>query len=536
GAVAYSRIPFGVNDSAAHRELARAAARESLVLLKNDADTLPLRKDLKTLAVVGPNADSLEVLLGNYHGIPSKYVTAVEGIRQKVSPATKVIHAAGTTLTGEALVPVPSSAFSTEDGAQGLSAEYFANEELKGDPAVRRTDARLDFKWFTDPPATGLPYDKFSARWTGRLTAPASGSYQFGARADDGVRVYLDDRLVVDTWADRDAPATKPFEFEAGRRYKLRVEFFDRYADATAQLVWGPPRLAETMFEEAVAAARQADAVVMALGLAPFVEGEEMKVKTEGFSGGDRTSLDLPKVQEDLLKAVHATGKPVVLVLFSGGGVAVNWADREVPAVVQAWYPGEEGGSALADVLFGDYNPAGRLPVTFYKSAAQLPPFNDYRMEGKTYRYFRGDPLYPFGHGLSYTRFEYRGLKMKKTVKAGESVGVSAEVRNAGAVEGDEVVQLYVTDAAASAPVPARALKGFERVRLRPGESRRVTFTLAPRDLAFVDEAGRHVLEPGEFRVTVGGKQPGFKGSADARTTETLSGSFSVTGKRVEVP
>jgi beta-glucosidase len=536
GAVAYSRIPFGVNDSAAHRELARAAARESLVLLKNDADTLPLRKDLKTLAVVGPNADSLEVLLGNYHGIPSKYVTAVEGIRQKVSPATKVIHAAGTTLTGEALVPVPSSAFSTEDGAQGLSAEYFANEELKGDPAVRRTDARLDFKWFTDPPATGLPYDKFSARWTGRLTAPASGSYQFGARADDGVRVYLDDRLVVDTWADRDAPATKPFEFEAGRRYKLRVEFFDRYADATAQLVWGPPRLAETMFEEAVAAARQADAVVMALGLAPFVEGEEMKVKTEGFSGGDRTSLDLPKVQEDLLKAVHATGKPVVLVLFSGGGVAVNWADREVPAVVQAWYPGEEGGSALADVLFGDYNPAGRLPVTFYKSAAQLPPFNDYRMEGKTYRYFRGDPLYPFGHGLSYTRFEYRGLKMKKTVKAGESVGVSAEVRNAGAVEGDEVVQLYVTDAAASAPVPVRALKGFERVRLRPGESRRVTFTLAPRDLALVDASGKSVLEPGEFRITIGGKQPGFKGGADARTTGTLSGSLAVTGNRMEIP
>jgi beta-glucosidase len=534
--VRYASIPFAANDSAEHRELARASARESMVLLKNDNNTLPLRKDLKTVAVVGPNADSLEVLLGNYHGIPSKWVTAVEGIRQKVSAGTTVLHAAGTTLTGEALVPVPASALSGEDGAPGLSAEYFANEELKGEPAVRRTDAQLNFNWFTDPPAPGLPYDRFSARWRGRLTAPASGTYQFGAKADDGVRVYLDDKLIVDTWANRDAPSSAPVELEGGRAYRLRVEFFDRYADATAKLVWGPPRLAETMFAEAIAAARRADVVVMALGLAPSVEGEEMKVKTEGFRGGDRTSLDVPKVQEDLLRAVHATGKPVVLVLFSGGGVAVNWADANVPAVVQAWYPGEEGGAALADVLFGDYNPAGRLPVTFYKSASQLPPFEDYGMEGKTYRYFRGEPLYPFGHGLSYTRFEYRDLKVAKSVKAGESVRVSAEVRNAGAVAGDEVAQLYLAGADAPAHAPVRALKGFERVRLRPGESRRVTFTLAPRDLALADDKGKLILEPGQFRVTVGGKQPGFKGNADARTTGVVSGGFAVTGNRIEIP
>ena len=290
------------------------------------------------------------------------------------------------------------------------------------------------------------------------------------------------------------------------------------------------------MFAEALAAARRADVVVMALGLAPSIEGEEMKVKTDGFRGGDRTSLELPKVQDDLLRAVHATGKPVVLILFSGGGVAVNWADREVPAIVQAWYPGEEGGAALADVLFGDYNPAGRLPVTFYKSASQLPPFDDYGMEGKTYRYFKGDPLYPFGHGLSYTSFEYRDLRVKKSVKAGETLKVTAEVRNTGRLAGDEVAQLYVTGAAASAPVPGRALKGFERVHLRPGESRRVTFTLSPRDLAYVDAAGKSVLEPGEFRVSVGGKQPGFKGNADARTTAVVSGGFVVTGNRVEIP
>ncbi len=507
-----------------------------MALLKNEGGTLPLRKDLKSVAVIGPNADSLEVLLGNYHGIPSKWVTAVEGIRAKVSPGTKVLYAPGTTLTGEALVPVPADAFTTEAGAPGLSAEYFANEELKGEPAVRRNDAQLNFDWFTDPPAPGLPYDKFSARWTGRLTAPSAGAYQFGVKADDGARVYLDDRLVVDTWGKPDAPATAPLQLEGGRHYRLRVEFFDRYADATAKLVWGPPRLAEKMFEEAVAAARAADVVVMALGLAPSVEGEQMKVDLEGFRGGDRTALELPKVQEDLLKAVHATGKPVVLVLFSGGGVAVNWADANVPAIVQAWYPGEEGGAALADVLFGDYNPAGRLPVTFYKSASQLPPFESYGMEGRTYRYFRGAPLYPFGHGLSYTRFEYRGLRVKRSVKAGETVEVSAEVRNAGGLAGDEVAQLYVTDAAASGPVPVRALKGFERVHLRPGESRRVTFKLAPRDLAFVDASGRSVLEPGEFRVSVGGKQPGFSGNADARTTGVVTGGFVVTGSRTEIP
>ncbi len=533
--VPYARIPFSANDSPEHRELARAAARSSLVLLKNEG-LLPLKKTLGTVAVVGPNSDSLEVLLGNYHGIPSKWTTLVEGVRRKVSPSTKVLHAMGTTLTGEALLPVPASALSQGDGTPGLRAEYFGNEELKGDAAVTRTDAQLNFNWFTDPPAQGLPNDRFSARWTGRLTAPSSGTYQLGFKADDAVRLYVDDKLHVDTWADRDAPATKPFEMEAGRVYRLRVEYFDRYADATAKLLWAPPRLAEAMFEEAVAAAKQSDVVVLALGLAPSIEGEEMKVKVEGFRGGDRTSLDLPKVQDDLLRAVRATGKPVVLVLFSGGGISVNRDDQSVPAILQAWYPGEEGGAAIADVLFGDYNPAGRLPVTFYKSASQLPPFEDYGMDGKTYRYFKGDPLYPFGHGLSYTRFEYRDLKVKKGVKAGESVRVSAEVRNAGPLAGDEVVQLYLTDVEASAPVPVRALKGFERIHLRPDEARRVTFTLAPADLALVDAAGRRVLEPGEFRVSVGGKQPGFKGQADAQTTGVVSGGFVVTGRRTEIP
>jgi beta-glucosidase len=400
--VPFSRIPLSENDSPAHRQLALQVARESIVLLKNANQTLPFSKGLKTIAVIGPNADAPGVLLGNYNGQPSSSTTPLQGIRDKVSPATKVIYAPGSTLTGE-------------EGAGGQGRE------------------------------------------------------------------------------------------------KLR--------------------------EEAVAAARAADAVVLVLGIAPSLEGEEMKVEVKGFRGGDRTSLALPEAQEDLLKAVQATGKPVALVLMSGSALAVNWADENVPAIVQAWYPGEEGGRAIADVLFGDYNPAGRLPVTFYRSADDLPPFEAYGMQGRTYRYFKGRPLYPFGHGLSYTRFEYGDLKLSaRSVRAGASVRVSVDVRNAGTAAGDEVVQLYVTDVAASVPVPIRSLQGVQRVSLKPGESRRVTFTLAPPQMSVIDDRGRRVVEPGEFLISVGGKQPGFTGTADASTTGVVTGRFTVTGKTTVVP
>jgi beta-glucosidase len=538
--VPYARIPLEANDSPAHRELSVRAARESIVLLKNEKNTLPLKRDVKTVAVIGPNADSLEVLLGNYNGIPSRWVTPLEGIRRKVSTGTRVLDALGTTLTGEAILPVPPSAFYTnaDRTTQGLKGEYFDNKDLQGQPVVTRTDAQINFDWYTNAPVPQLPTDKFSARWTGYFVPPSSGTYQLGARADDAVRVFLDERALVENWRDGSAKTlTKAVELEGGRAYKIRVEYYDNYANATAKLVWGPPALNESLREEALKKAREADVVVLALGLAPSLEGEEMDVKVKGFSGGDRTDLNLPDAQEELLKAVVATGKPVVLVLVNGSALAVNWARSNVAAIVEAWYPGEEGGTALADVLFGDYNPAGRLPVTFYKSADDLPPFEDYRMEGKTYRYFKGEPLYPFGYGLSYTRFKYDNLKLgSKRYSTSQNVHLSVDVRNVGEREGDEVVQLYLTDVAASSPVPVRALKGLRRIHLKPGERMRVSFTLTPRDLTLVDERGRRLLEPGEFRVTVGGKQPGFAGQADAATTGVVTGSFAVTGKTIEIP
>jgi beta-glucosidase len=304
------------------------------------------------------------------------------------------------------------------------------------------------------------------------------------------------------------------------------MEYYQNTREAVAKLVWSYPGLAERMIEEAVRATREADAGVLVLGISAGLEGEEMPVTVEGFRGGDRTDLSLPKSQEALLKAVVATGKPVVVVLLSGSALAVNWANDNAPAILEAWYPGGEGGAAVADVLFGDYNPAGRLPVTFYKSVDQLPAFTDYSMQGRTYRYFKGEPLYPFGYGLSYTNFAYSNLRIEsKSVKAGEPVKVSVEVTNTGDREGDEVVQLYLTDTAASAPVPIRTLVGFERVSLRPKEKRAVTFTITPRQMSLIDDSAKRVIEPGEFLITIGGGQHG-----------SLSARFNISGKVLELP
>jgi beta-glucosidase len=539
--VKYAQIPFSENDSPAHRALSLRAARESVVLLKNDNDTLPLKKDLKTVAVIGPNADAPEVLLGNYNGTPSKSVTPLQGVREKVSAATRVLYSQGMYPTGTVVVPMPASAFPREVDTSywgGLRADYFANPEWKGDATVVRAEPQVDFNWGPASPAPGVPADNFSVRWTGWLRAPESGKYLLGFAGNGGVRLTLDGKTIVEDFANqRTRTLTKEVELEAGR-HTVSLEYRENANQfASARLVWAPPNGERALREDALAKAREADAVVLVMGINPSVEGEEMDVKLEGFRGGDRTDISLPKPQEELIRQVQALGKPTVLVLLGGSALAVNWADENVGAIVEAWYPGEEGGTALADVLFGDYNPAGRLPVTFYKSAEQLPPFDDYRMQGRTYRYFKGEPLYPFGHGLSYTTFEYDRLKLSaNSVRAGRGLTVSAEVRNTGARAGEEVVQLYLTDAASAYPVPVRSLAGLSRVSLKPGETRRVSFVIEPRQLSVIDGRGRRVVEPGEFTLSVGGKQPGFRGHADARTTGVVTGRFNVTGGVTEVP
>jgi beta-glucosidase len=538
--VPYSRIPFSENDSAPHREMSLKAARESIVLLKNESNALPLRKGLKSIAVIGPNADAPEVLLGNYFGQPSKSVTPLQGIKTKLGSAATVLYAPGATVGGESTAPVPSAALTLngKGSAPGVQGEYFDNKELKGEPAVTRTDERIDFDWGRGRPMPQIGDTNFSVRWSCKLAPPESATYQLGAKAEGGVRVYLDGQLFVDAWASNpDGLVVTDVELEAGRSYDIRMEYYKNTRGAIAKLIWSYPRFAEKLIEEACNAARQSDEVIMVLGISPTLEGEEMRVNAEGFRGGDRTDLGLPGSQEDLLRAVVELKKPTVLVLLNGSALAVNYADQTVPGILEAWYPGEEGGTAIADVLFGDFNPAGRLPVTFYRSAGQLPPFEDYDMQGRTYRYFNGDPLYPFGFGLSYTRFSYGNLRFSADkIKAGASVRVSADVQNTGGLAGDEVAQLYVTAGSASVPVPIRSLTGFKRVSLRPGQRETISFNLRPEQMSIIKDDGKRVVEFGEFLIAVGGKQPGFTGHADAYTTGVVKGSFKVVGAPIEIP
>jgi beta-glucosidase len=531
--VPWADTPFSVIEAPSHGELAVETARKSIVLLKND-DLLPLSKDLGTIAVIGPNANEVDVLLGNYNGIPSNPITPLQGIRRKVAPSTTVLYARGTDIAPNtpSMEIIPPTALTTTQGGDtvpGLNAEYFTNREFEGEPALTRLDSNVDFTWWDGVPANGIPADSFSARWTGTLTPPVTGRYSLGIRVFGGARLAVNDSLLVQA-ADRHVvlPRWEELDLEAGRSYDIRVEYWDRRADATIQLLWARPE--PRLRAEALEIAEQADAIVLMMGLSPRLEGEEMRVEVPGFAGGDRVSIGLPTPQEDLIRAVSALGKPVVLVLLNGSAVAVNWAAEHVPAIVEAWYPGQAAGPAIADVLFGDYNPAGRLPVTFYRSVNQLPPFTDYNMAGKTYRYFQGDPLFPFGHGMSYTTFAYDKLEIPDRVNSDENVVVSVEVENTGSTPGEEVVQLYVTDVEASVPVPIRSLQGFKRVFLEPGERQSVSFTLTPQQLSVIDTEWQRVVEPGVFEISVGGKQPGFSGVADASTTDVVTGRLEVIG------
>ncbi len=518
--VPYARIPIEVNDSVEHRRLALEAARESIVLLKNQDGVLPLRKTLKRIAVIGPTADDLPVLLGNYNGTPSSYVTPLRGILKKLPAQAQVAYEQGCNLAemGPIIRIVPSTALSA-GSTPGLKAEYFANRNLEGAPLATRIDQTVNSNWVNSP-VQGLGDSNFSIRWTGKLATTVSGRHSFAVTGDDGYRLWINGSRVIDNWSTHGSETRRAsIILEAGRAVDIKLEYFQGLGGANVRLEWGVP---DDAAGKAVRLASQSDVVVFVGGISPQLEGEEMNVTTEGFRGGDRTSLDLPRVQEELLKAVSATGKPVVLVLTSGSALGVNWANERVSAIVQLWYPGEEGGTALADVLFGDYNPGGRLPVTFYKSVAQLPPFEDYRMAGRTYRYFEGEPLFPFGYGLSYTRFAYGKLEVPKRVKAGESVAVKVVVTNTGRFAGDEVVQLYVKHMAAPVPVPIRSLRGFKRVHLKPDKTETVSFMLTPRQLSLIDNQSRRVVEPGEIEIQIGGGQIGARVSSSQALTARL--------------
>ena len=509
-AVPYSQIDEKELDTPEHRALARAIANESMVLLKNDG-TLPLKPGPLKIALIGPLADQTKYLLGNYNGVPTHTVSLLEGLKEEF-PEAQIIFVQGTQFLRKDGEAVPASAFTTSDGQPGVKVEFATGEIFGGKPTILATrDATaVDLK-AEDIPQEATDKYPMRAEWNAFLTPTETGEYSIGVRFQAGfAKVSVNEKPVAQGWAGADDVGEAKVghvHLEHGKQVSLKVEYSKPNAGPIrAQLIWSKydPRPSP----EAIAAAKAADVVVAVLGITSELEGEEMPVSEDGFKGGDRTSIDLPKPEEDLLESVTATGKPVVLVLANGSALAVNWAGEHANAILESWYAGEEGGAAIAETLSGKNNPAGRLPVTFYTGVEQLPPFEDYGMKGRTYRYFEGKPLYPFGYGLSYTTFSYRGLTLPKSaIKAGDPLTAEVTVTNTGKREGDEVAQLYL----AFPPVagaPLRALRGFKRVHLKRGESQKVQFELRDRDLSMVTESGVPIIAEGKYSVSIGSGQP----------------------------
>lgn len=500
--VPYFAIPASDFDTPEHAALAMDVARASIVLLKNDG-LLPLKAAPRRIAVIGPNADSVDALVGNYNGTPSKPVTVLAGLRQRY-PDARIDHVEGTGLTGAPLKTVPDTALCIDAAcsAKGVTVEEFAGPALTGQPVRSGREANIRFTW-----GRANRQERDSAiRWTGYVAPTETGAYRFKLNSFDGYRITVDGGEVVNAWdaADPSTIADGEIPLEAGKRYRIVVEARQRGGRGDQSLAWSNFGERE---EAAVTAAKAADLVVYVAGLTAKLEGEEMRVSAPGFVGGDRTSLELPAPQQKLLEALGATGKPVVLVLMNGSALAVNWADTHIPAIVEAWYPGGPGGRAVADLIAGDYSPSGRLPVTFYRAAEDLPGFKDYSMAGRTYRYFAGKPLYPFGHGLSFTRFTYaKPVLGTARLKPGQPLDVAIDVTNAGDRDGAEVVQLYVRRPVPGAPL--RALKGFQRVPLKRGETRTVHFTLDGDAFAVIDEKGDRTVPAGAAELWIGGGQP----------------------------
>ena len=540
--VPYDSIPFGNVNSPAHRALVLKAADESMVLLKNDG-VLPLKAfRYKTIAVIGPNAASLAALEGNYNGVARDPQMPVDAIHAAF-PGAQLLYEEGSPYVGGIDVPAPRTLFrpSANSKVEGLKAEYFAGDGFQGRPVISRVDRQIDFDWTSASPLPGNSDQGFSVRWTGVMAPPAPGTYDFTLRlgrcrlcgGENRVSVTVDGKDVATIENASPAlgqgfshlngptgavanphpngPPRFTLDFTDGQPKTIRIEMSrsSGMMGAGLALDWQPP--ADVLLKRAVEAAHKADLVIAMVGLSPQLEGEEMPIQVEGFSGGDRTDISLPAPQEELLKQLATAGKPIVVVLLNGSALAVNWAGEHANAVLEAWYPGEAGGQAIADTLAGRNNPGGRLPVTFYRSLDELPPFTDYSMKNRTYRYFKGKTLYDFGYGLSYTRFAYSSLKLSSTtVDAGDTLTVQTEVRNTGAVAGDEVAELYLTPPkdGNDGLSPNLQLEGFARIHLLPGQTKPVTFRLKPRQLSEVNAKGERWVMPGNYKVAVGGSQP----------------------------
>lgn len=523
--VKYAQIPIDVVDNENHRLLALQTARKSIVLLKNQGNLLPFSKYVKKVAVIGPNADDSEVLLGNYNGYPSKEITPLKGIIEKL-PNAEVTFAQGCALAEKLpfFTVIPADYFYTDKSLQtkGLNAEYFDNNKFEGTAKHIQVDNNIDFVWWNKAPFEDLNQEEFSIRWKGVLVPPVAGEYAIGSEAFTGYKLLIDGKVVTQGRDKHHARKSYEYlQFEAGKPYEIEVEYVqDKTEYAHVKIFWDVPN--PNLKQEAIDLAKNSDVVILCMGLSPLLEGEEMKVNVEGFSGGDRLDIKLPAVQTELMKEIQKLGKPTVLVLLNGSAVAFNWEAENIPSIIEAWYPGQSGGTAIADVIFGDYNPAGRLPVTFYKDINQIPAFDNYDMKGKTYRYFEGQPLYEFGYGLSFTTFEYKVKNIPSSVKTGENITVSVDVTNTGNMDGDDVVQLYVSLPDSKLQKPIRALQGFKRIHLKKGETQTVEFTLKPYQFAARNNENVPIVEAGKVLVSIGSKQPDANSIAVGKVLQVL--------------
>ncbi|HEY3704977.1 MAG TPA: glycoside hydrolase family 3 C-terminal domain-containing protein [Terracidiphilus sp.] len=501
--VPYTKIDEKLLDSAEHRNLARKVAEEAMVLLKNDG-TLPLKPEVKNIAVVGPLADQTKVLLGNYNGIPTHSVSVLDGLKAEF-PNAKITYVPGTQFLHPDGAPIPNSLLTTPDGKPGLKAEYAEGMAFGGTPKpiTNRVESKVDLTQASIP--AEVKDKDLSVEWSGFITATETADYLIGIDADGFAGVIVNDKRVAQGFGG--GLHMGRAHLVKGEKAEIKVSYGQRKGEKiSARLVWA--KVDNTPSTAAVEAARKADVVIAVVGITSELEGEEMPVSEPGFLGGDRTSIDLPQPEEELVQSVAKAGKPLVVVLMNGSALAVNWEKDHANAILEAWYSGEEGGAAIASTLSGKNNPAGRLPVTFYTGVDQLPNFEDYTMANRTYRYFKGKPLYGFGHGLSYTTFAYKELSLPGDLKAGDPLPADVTITNTGKLAGDEVAQLYLTFPAVPG-APLRALRGFKRVHLEPGASQKVHFDLKPRDLGMVSEDGTPMISEGEYTVFVGGGQPG---------------------------
>lgn len=481
-----------------HLQLAQQAALESIVLLKNKGQVLPIDKNIQKIAVIGQ--DATEARLGGYSGNGAEKVSLLKGL-QSLLPNADIQYAAGVPRIHKNIVVIPNHVLhhsNPENKKQsGLHGSYFNNVDLIGQPAVERTDRQIDFHWTLYGPDTGMSNDFYSVRWTGSLTAPETKKYKIGLEGNDGFRLYINHQLVIDQW-DKQSYHTLLHELSLDKdsSYPITIEFKETNGNAHIRLIWDHGIIDdhEMQIQQAVELASKSDIVVIAAGIE---EGEFR----------DRASLQLPGYQEEMIQRVAVAGKKIIVLLFGGSAITMNNWLNKVDAVLQAWYPGEQGGHAMAAILLGDYNPSGKLPITFPIAEAQLPLVYNHAPTGRgdDYVNLTGLPLFPFGYGLSYTQFSYSDLQLEKaTMKKSDSVWLTCAVTNTGSRDGEEVVQLYIRDLLSSVVRPVMELKGFEKIHLKAGETKKVRFKIIPELLAMTDLSLERVVEPGDFRVMIG--------------------------------